>query len=1596
MVEYDAPPNTTDYGADFNADRIFYTTPVTEDPRAMRTVELEKHVAALNGLAQLQADAAAVLAGNEQAAQRLSEIGKTPEAWLRKYLKLPNAQEKKAALAVRREEDGSAVQFNPDKTVTDFAGESNRDQVYERLYHDAQGMGYKVDAAIRDVMAKLEAIKDAVEKVKEKIATARQNYTNLTTHASELDKVSKRMLRDVVGAFGGSKRKSSVRAQLRVLDQTGKLEGYGEIYERLLLSPELSGKNLVEVLELAANLDTIDFSLKADEIRKAMRESGMFKALTSGDKINNARLAVVIAIAKSNPRMMAELELRRLKEGRAEIEAKLDALIDGKLKFRRKKNLTRADSIEDRLLNLYAKEADTIKDIRKNEETYQQDLKALELVNPVVLKRIDELTGEVGAVAKFVFRDGAEFNAAEPGMTDEEVFKAKDKVVLDSDNNPTKPEHLKNRAIRMKEFLMEREQQHKDGNAAAKGRAYQMVAAQYQELGVSLNYRLDEAPGDRSMFELYVMPVFARIGDAFYTPAAQLVKRTGYHFARVEGFLRNISDGLYDKDYRIRREIFKIAPKLNDDTLQEFINSAKVTLEENTADLVEVFADQPTKLQRVAYQRVQDQIMGTKMARDLELDKVADKFMAKFEELVELEYKFGNEFFLGQVLKGIEIINPVTGQYEAAGLKVSDPKIKVLNERGEMVDGLRRHFKKGWRTFGGRRVSVDFNQMAYAMRKSNWAAFQEKVGGGKLKEAYLEDPESAREMLAEFFNNSEHGTVVQELFFRMLAEQPNQSVFDAPGVDEAGSIPAEPAKVIRALNEAEPGDLVEFAETLFDLHDGDGEVADYLQSIADRLGDYWNQVDSIAGEYFPDDGKTNPTNSIKGMSPEALIDSREIDGLPSRWFTFYKFDKPSLHRLSRMIAAEVAFGRKQEYLASLMDTVAKEVADAKMKLEVERQRVRRINPAWDKKKVEKEVAKMPDYKRLSSVEQRSSLVRQSIHDLSTFFRKENNPEATIQFGIRFAQTLSRLMVNAPASAIYQMAALFDNLFRYGVSKETLKATGIILKRNMSEVVSSLAQGIGMQIWQGDHFNDLFNRLNLQYAERVKRFGDEFQRWDNESAPAHAARLIQEVTSTPINLSGKEAQHVLFRPTGLFDWMTMVADKAITEGTWRLVSDYISRGIEFRRNNPDLPADYKLTIKDLKGSMGSEAVLNKLRDDLLNFGMDYDEMVNAAMKRNDGRVFTDEEALRLHSMAMTLISSQSNIATMTPAAWNNTILQWVIPLLGWAFRRTLDVTGKRLDENGKWQAAALGRGMVGIAAATVGGLALSALVDRYYEDIIQRKRNLAPMTSAKGIIEHAARAGSTGLFGEFVNGLVNVHTGGDSRVISLDRRVVVVSSMMGIQSAISNMINQGGPISGFDYSRVGRPLMASLGGNGMLQYMNMANRMLSLDNAESRINSRINAQNYLRVVGRELELSVRKPSGGTGTATPMTPYITRMEMAAYANNAYDFKLAYDAAIKKARIEGHEDPVDHVKRAFSAKNPLRVVFQTPPSQPEYNRILLALPEDGRAAVQSAVDHFNRFAESIGARAFEGKADKKKVNPLLQPERRRAAFREAAFGF
>ena len=126
------------------------------------------------------------------------------------------------------------------------------------------------------------------------------------------------------------------------------------------------------------------------------------------------------------------------------------------------------------------------------------------------------------------------------------------------------------------------------------------------------------------------------------------------------------------------------------------------------------------------------------------------------------------------------------------------------------------------------------------------------------------------------------------------------------------------------------------------------------------------------------------------------------------------------------------------------------------------------------------------------------------------------------------------------------------------------------------------------------------------------------------------------------------------------------------------------------------------------------------------------------------------------------------------------------------------------------------------------------------------------------------------------------------------------------------------------------------------------------------------------------MEVRTFDGGTSTPTPITPYVTQMELAAYKNNPADFRQAYAAAVQAAKDQGHDDPVKYIQQTFESHHPLKNIFRTTPTGQDYQKLLSNMPGSGRQDVSQAVNLFNQYTESIGGKAFDGKVVKPSKAP------------------
>ena len=321
----------------------------------------------------------------------------------------------------------------------------------------------------------------------------------------------------------------------------------------------------------------------------------------------------------------------------------------------------------------------------------------------------------------------------------------------------------------------------------------------------------------------------------------------------------------------------------------------------------------------------------------------------------------------------------------------------------------------------------------------------------------------------------------------------------------------------------------------------------------------------------------------------------------------------------------------------------------------------------------------------------------------------------------------------------------------------------------------------------------------------------------------------------------------------------------------------------------------------------------------------------------------------------------------------------LPLVGWSITQTAGLA-RLFRKDGSGEYAGIKRGLLKFTPIMGVGLAYAMLADWYDEEVLKKKSNRLTFTgdnAAAALVDKMALTGSLGLAGDFANSVVNVST---AREFTIDSRVFAISSFQGIWRARATWYHQGDAT----YATVYRPLMQAMGGSGALQYLQVVNGLLGTDNPEARATARINANNWLRVVGRDAGMEV-KTTRGSGDYVPArtTPWVRQMALAAMANDPDEFQSSYRKAIEAAREDKRENPESYVQQAYRKQNPLLSTFQVVPTVTEYQKLLMQMPENGRRDVSEAVRLLNIYGERIGLDPYFGQEPKQEnfVRDLLR---------------
>lgn len=913
----------------------------------------------------------------------------------------------------------------------------------------------------------------------------------------------------------------------------------------------------------------------------------------------------------------------------------------------------------------------------------------------------------------------------------------------------------------------------------------------------------------------------------------------------------------------------------------------------------------------------------------------------------------------------------------------------------------------------------------------------------QIKEAYLENKDGLAATLGTMLTPD-----IVEMFIEPMVKMTGRSLFYAPTFVDGVRNLATTSNTEKAWRDS-GGDLIQFATNLYELEGGPDKLAtkqlksdkavspeeDLAAFVGETVSTFYNFFANIANIQIQQDNSIMAVEhgrSTTSLVPHQLMDSRKAEDFPPEWLEYQRYDQSITRIMVHQMSIHAHLGRDMNEVNSNIRVAVDELK--KMSEEYQRLQAKIINANpdidFDKIRHRREFRRlMNEAAKVRAKElgedadtflmkaeagfEGAGDAEQLVDKLHSWFKAQGSGLVELKAVMEVLNTMTGAIIQGPKTTLLNFMSLNDPITKWGVSSVGSKQVLRNWKSLMGETFGSLFQAFNIQI-----------NKNSEYALRRQRIGRKDSSLHVSMKDRNAAIMSQELAGGPIQRGivrtnrlirsvlfetgfGKApeegVEYVKFRPQAAFSWMVQVMNNAIIDGVWSSYDTLVQRGVDFVKNPANLErvaqSDFEFTAEDLGYKSGvlfdDKVAFERLTETMKNYGMVLEHVVFDASRNDGGPLFTDEQYSMLASMALNEISLESSVTNQPAFFMDNAFLRFSRPLLGYSFARMGML--REGSRDAKSQAFAFKTAMKTFAAIVPIGIAWTLLMDEYDEELTGKKSDLRSFSGdddmtgiALTFLERTARVGTFGLAGDIANGFGNMAEGGDMRGISFDHRVVWMNALKNWMYSVTALSRTG--ITNANYKDIYRPMMQAMGGGGYIQYAQIINKAIAPDlpffRDEAAVTRRINAQNYLRTVGRELNLDVRTGSGQRSLPNAIRPHVSQMILASLGNNAVDFEAARRKALKEAEADVREknpgmsslevkgEAVSRVKMMFQSAHPLRIVFKTTPTEVDFKNMISRLPKDGQQDVSEAVNLINSFgAKYLDVTPNVGSSDKKK---------------------
>jgi hypothetical protein len=829
---------------------------------------------------------------------------------------------------------------------------------------------------------------------------------------------------------------------------------------------------------------------------------------------------------------------------------------------------------------------------------------------------------------------------------------------------------------------------------------------------------------------------------------------------------------------------------------------------------------------------------------------------------------------------------------------------------------------------------------------------------------------------------------------------------------------------LRGIKAGEPSET-DLEDELGDLADGKKEdaLAAFRLSVLRQLNGLFGMESRLAYDV----SQTRSMFDPMGAKPHVIMDARQNDLLPPEHIRFQTYDPTSSRMMLGQIAFHGAFGRNGERAVAAVD-------ELKGSLALRHQEYQALKATTRAGRVAEAAARGWKYKDLEAAARKYNDALTAQQQLEGIYGVNNpaGPFNDMRTGMEVLHAMAGQIVDNPKVGLYHVISLLERPFAmHSLGPATIRASAGAMKDFLKTGMGSMLESLNMHLL---HSADWAKEVGAVQGSSLRNQpwsvvlsdigkGGRFQGSWSDKWLIRPLRMLRYLQQKGVRIGPGEGAREFprFAPIpglGVLNTIMQVASTANTGAQVRMMESMISKGIRYFSTHREAYEDpsFRFKPEHLAASL-DKGVFDYFRNKTVEYGMgNLEDIVRGAMPAavKGERLLNKDQVLRLSMMASNELDGATSVNTTPGVLQTNPVLRYAMPLLRWPLWKMHQAHEGMKTAEGRYTALGVARGLGTIAMWNLPlGIAFSFMMDQYDEKLLHKKSNLPPVSGMAAIPGIGTAAGVLGGKGTVPQNIVamlergakagNIYglgadlaaqfgapldPGSGQRSFSLDQRVLVMSQLLNFQQAMRNLIDQGGDTT---WASFGKPLVASLGGNGALQAVDLVNNALGLDNAESRLVRRINASSWLRAAADETGVELRAAGGGGEAPTQMTVWVREMQLAAMAGDRLGFLDAHRKALEAARKSVAEDPhiaaeareheaQSRVLNSWKARDPLDI-FRFKPTPAQLAAIFSNMDPGGQADVKQALARFQQFSALITPTPFERRIEEREA-ALLRP--------------